>query len=479
MLKALKVATFQQKVCLVLFLILSLGYFGLEIYFNSMIISQMSTTTSATKIETVERYGKAFTGIGICLLFMKAVLPGFQKIHQFILWLIPVALISIGISFFVQNQVINYIVNSASNEQKGKALLITGAHNTIVPYYNDRWATKREHLYWFNFKIWLKQKMNPGDGIYINRELTPEYAEAKSKAERQQYYSLAQSCQQHPNIFNVESTLDRAFFPYIEMTKTYSEDKYKQAITSFATCLMNDDAYYNRQMMSSNVLTQLQNAWGRYIGKSEEYNRYMDQVFFTKKKEKIHQEWVKQSKETFGPNSNVPPNMTERQFFNHPDVKAYIFKETNQTRIYDPKQKDFKEQIIASMPDSLFRTYNKYRPYISELNAQNEKPKMPRAGEEMDAKDAYKSIVMPMVGLCFSIFFLITNFLSLISLFVFENNPKFAKIFMAVSLSALLILPSVKGGTVKDVATDSTSAAAKYVVRTVYYYQSIIMKIYK
>ncbi|NNH79409.1 hypothetical protein HLH17_17595 [Acinetobacter sp. ANC 5380] len=102
----------------------------------------------------------------------------------------------------------------------------------------------------------------------------------------------------------------------------------------------------------------------------------------------------------------------------------------------------------------------KYRPFITELNAKNEKHDRIRIGEEIDARESYKAIVMPMVGLSFSIFFLITNFLSLISMFLFTNNPKFSRIFMVATLGVLIAIPSLKGGPISEIGAESKRVTA-------------------
>ncbi len=487
MINLLKTATMQQKICIFLFFALSIGYLCLEVFFNLLIFDQMSTMTSKLEIQQIEQMGKTFTGIGLCLILLKFALPLFTKLWQFVLAFIALGLVCIGVSFFVQNQVIDWIVDSSSEEQQGKALLISQASGTIVPFYDDYRATEYAGLKWWEFKVRAKAKLE-GHHVIINPEMDADHVARKESILRDHYFSVASQCVKTPNSFGVTTALDKAFFPYIQLSKPFAEDGYKQAVMKFTECLIEDPKLY-KQYVSDPMNQELITIFGTYESYSNQYKSAMNDVLAEEKKgghrfiiqtkrQKIQEKWNTEIL-NFGPGVYIPPLMTQDQFFNNAAVKSHIFNTTKQNVVFKPNQPEMKAEFIQSMPNKLFKTYDAYRHFIPELGQVEPKAERIFMGQEIDAKRAYKAIVMPMVALSFSIFFLILNILSLISLIFFSNSPKLSRIFMIGTICLLLILPMVKSAQVgSTVGNEAKGSFSQYVIKTMYFYQSAILKIY-
>lgn len=477
MFKAFLNGNLSQKIILVLFLICSILYIGLEVFFNNLIFDQMTSVTTASRVEFVEAFGKTVAGIGLSLLIMKFWLFIFNRISTFIFVLITVTFLSIACSFLLQNLIIKIIVNSASDEKLGKALLISQVKNSILPFHDDSKASKKENLFWWE----LKQNYK-GESIGFDEKeplYAPSYAQREALYDRDQYLALAASCRQEPADYHADSDFKLAFFSYNKLgEKTFTEETYKATINKFSRCLMDDENFYKSYMKRNKFIAKLNDFYGEYNRGSNDYNAAIDGARPAKVK-RIQNYYLKESRKVYGPNSFVLPNMTYSEFFKHKDVKKFIISSTKQSQITDPTSSKLQSQIKGTLPDALLATYTAYRPAIQELNEDEVKPFI-SDDQRTEARNAYKAIVMPMVALTLSILFLVLNCLSLISMLMFYNNPKLGKIFTALTLTLLLAIPTFKmnkqGNTFAD---QKNGVVSKFVMNTVYYYQVMIFKHFK
>src|SRR5690606_21327111 len=153
----------------------------------------------AKEIDYIESFGKTLSGLGLAMLLMKFFLKKVESGGQFIGLFMLISMGTIALSFFIQGQIIKGIVNSGSDENKAKSMLITQASNTIVPYYDDKRFVAAEG-----------EKLDPTE-------------------EKQRYLSLAQKCSAEQDTFLVNSPLEKALFPYHALNRPFTEDTYKKA----------------------------------------------------------------------------------------------------------------------------------------------------------------------------------------------------------------------------------------------------------
>lgn len=92
------------------FLLLTLGYIGLEIYFNFTLIHQMSVESSKDTLDKVETFGKILSGIGIGLILTKGCIDTRYDGVWILSVFIGYSLAGILISFILQTAIIKGVV---------------------------------------------------------------------------------------------------------------------------------------------------------------------------------------------------------------------------------------------------------------------------------------------------------------------------------------------------------------------------------
>ena len=125
-------------------LALILLYVVIEIVFNYILVSEMTYSTTALDIQDLERNGKIITGFGIALLMSKSLLNHANlKFKLFIKYFAAFLGVGIGISFLLQTAIVNYVVGHASPKDQQRALLVSAAATTVVPFYDNEADTNR------------------------------------------------------------------------------------------------------------------------------------------------------------------------------------------------------------------------------------------------------------------------------------------------------------------------------------------------
>lgn len=487
MFEILKNSLHTNNKSIILFIVLSLMYVGLEVYFNQQLFHQMSSMTSFTDIHHIENMGKTISGLGISLLILKFIIPYFQSFMSFILAVIIVSIIGIIISFQVQNAIIKSIVYGSNNEQMGKALLISKASNSIVPYYDDRGALfrldDRQFLWKIKFNAWWNNQT-----IFINPENLPENITSKINKEKIAFYALAQGClKSYNNPLMVHSSLEKAFFSYVEYSKPFDEKRYLEPIKGFTKCLFKDENFFKQTHIEFNFKSNLNNYFTSYQAASDKYNEarkkaekahYWGRIHINDSQKEIDKEWKSEMEDILGSGRTIPPNLDKDRFFKNNQVRRMIVDKTDQSEITHPDTPDFQKKYIRTLPDTLLNDYKEFRPYISEyldISAQKGKKERFRFGQIINARESYKATVMPIVALSFSVTFLVLNLVSLTGFLVFGESKLLSRIFLIACISILLIIPQIKPS---PVLLDKLSIGA-VVVKTVYYYQGILTRFYK
>ena len=478
MFRLLRYENTQKKIMVLVFVMMILGYIGLEIYFNYRLLEQMSTQTSAYEIKNIENWGRILTGIGLALFLAKASLKDAEEHAGTMLIRFATACVfTITLSFFLQWLLVKCIVSSASLENKSKALLITQASNTIVPYYND------------NDENHQVKELN----------LPKEYVQEQQERRKAKYFSKAEPCLQGKQFFQLETKLDRALFPYRTLIQPFDEERLKQPVIRFHDCMLAEQIVKVKtdkiSLPSKNELKEQ-----LYVTYKELNTAYQQEVNKLKRQlerreifipharsieKKQQQEWIRQSKLAFGAENEISPNYSREKFMNHPEINTYVEKLIQQKKQEKQKIKDIKQQAFEQQKVELFAFYNQHRQFIADLNVDIDENIKIREEDVKLTEQSYKAMVMPMVALSLSLFFVSLNFISFISLILFYSRPVWGKAFVLLGMCTVLALPVLKPlksiqSEVQEVnSTQSIGRVSQYVLTAVEYYQTIILKLYR
>lgn len=388
--------------------ILTIGYFILELLLNYQIYKQLSYSSSSVTTLILEHWGKIISGCGLALFITRlgvkdSELPSTKS--PIIVFLVC-AIICIPVCFWFQNWLINYVTNQATDSDKNKALLILATHSTLVPHYDihnavytlEDFADKKNNdpqkmLSWWQKTIY---PISPKE-----KNFSPTFYKHEAN-----FYQVARRCTQQPesNLY-IHKGIDKAFFSYISLNNPLKEKLYKEQIKVFYTCLYNDPIYYAGHAPIDPAIAQINSFYSSYRSSNADYNKYAKYL----SKDRLDNEWRKKINEQLGFSSTLPPNLSFYEFIHYPDVKRYFFAHVPtdlKKEIIYPYDKDYPEKykqlLISKFPDIILTEDKKNTEITLEIPDTSMPPEDKR-------KQAYKAIVMPVIGIGMSAFFLILN----------------------------------------------------------------------
>ena len=416
--------------------VLTLLYFGVEIFINHTLYNQLSVSSDYFTIESLEMWGKIITGLGIALALLKLSRIKENSIPVFLTLCIP----SIFISFVLSNYIINKVVNSADESQINKSLLVMPVRSTIVPHYDFSMASyptdNLEELTTF------KALTYP----FRDREKTTSLSYVTYKAN---FMELAENCKNiGENNLGIHSKIDKAFFAISALNSKIDENLYKKTIKEYYSCLYSDPNYRNNHSNGKAMpIGGLKEMYKQYQKATVEYNKALNSLGLrriakkTEKeqwRQKADNEWRKEMDEFFGFKTTLMPNNYWESFVRTPDVRRYyLAKANNKEALYpfdENYQETFKEKITSSFPDSIIPLY-KDESLIYDLSDKEENAMRIAAG-----KKAYKAAIMPIVGMGLSAFFLVFNLLILILSVAARTSPPVILLVLLLGLSYLFFL---------------------------------------
>lgn len=424
----------------------------------------MSIQSSANEIENLEMIGRFISGIGLALIIMKTGLNNSLSTKDYIIGSLSALFMGVIVSFILQSLIVKTIVWSASDEDKVKALLVSQASNTIVPFYADKDHTGDQNN---------ERAIDEEQGSETNTD--PNHFKKK------QYYINANKCSQADQFEHVDTRIGKALFPYHTMNTPLNEEKLKSSILEFQKCMIDQDQEFLDEKVYGPINKELMEFYSKYSDEKVEFIAQWTVVRIELKQGKIssetankrfarlEQNWDRKVKAVFGKNSNVTPYLNVEGFFNNPDVKKYIFKATNQNVYYKPNDPKLKQEYMQKLPEIIFASYDHQRHLIKELDVKHHSGYVTPIEYKEQAKEAYKAIIIPMVVLFFSILFLCLNLVSLVSL-LFIRIPVISDFVMAIGLIVILGFPLIQ---------KSDSPNDLYMIKFVSTYQNIITKLSK
>jgi len=472
-------------------LALILLYVVIEIVFNYILVSEMTYSTTALDIQDLERNGKIITGFGIALLMSKSLLNHANlKFKLFIKYFAAFLGVGIGISFLLQTAIVNYVVGHASPKDQQRALLVSAAATTVVPFYDNEADTNR-------IKV-SERFLLP---FYKAVSSESNYSPIQIKYQRiENFYKTSRICspiviKTYANHYPIQNTLSKAFFSYSHLiaTKTY-EDLHKKAITDYYSCIFDDDVLVGMYADNLQVLKdKVSEFYKEYLEKSDKYNINLKK--YPNRKDRIDDRWQSGTTDTLGFDSTLPPNLPFEAFIKRPDVKNYMT--SNQAiKMPYPYASDMSSELKNSLPDLILVNYLIAKeegiaeddPELKEEKEsdldKNEKvskfSKIAHYFEEPSltlGKKSYKAVVMPMIALGFSVTFLVLNVISMLSLIILKNSKKVSTWFQRIVTIIFFILPFVISPSTPLIIPPNESMFLTIVIKFLYFYQHLVWNI--
>lgn len=455
-------------------------YIVVEVIFNFILVYQMSYSATALDIQNIERTGKLVTGIGIALLMCKSLLNHANFKFKFFLKCFALFLaLGITISFFLQTAIVNYVVSNATPEKQQRALLVTSATTTIVPFYDDK--SDKNHITLSDRLLFPLYKAINSDSQYPT--IYTKYQRVKNFNKTSRNCSLV-AVDNYAGHYPISKSLDKAFFSYSHLIATDAyEALHKKAITNYYSCLFEDDVLVGMYAEDLQVLKdKVAEFYQEYLDKSEEYNAKLKQ--HPRYKDTIDEKWQSRTTDTLGFETTLPPNLSFEAFVKHPDVKTYMAKNQVIMMPY-PYADDMASELKNSLPDFVLAKYLMAKKEgiledESELVASEEDNKLSKITHFFkepsltDGKKAYKAVMMPMVALGFSVTFLILNIISLLSLILSDNSKKISTWFQRIATMIFFVLPFILHPPTPLIIPPNESMLLTIMIKFLYFYQNIV-----
>ena len=416
--------------------VLTALYFIVEIIINFSIYRQLSISNDRYTAETMEFWGKGIAGIGLALICVRFLLVYSKKRYKTYRTFLCACLITVPLSFLLQTALINYVVNSSTDEDRNKAILITSAHGALVPFFGiGHWtekfniSTKEKLVHPFLKPIaqWIShQQLLYRTGLLNSLAVTKPCA-----------LSIAQE-------IDATNGIDKAFFPYLSLINDIDESKYKEMIKAYQLCAYKDEGYFkdysqgtfNHKILLSDMY------YKKFSPAVDQYNTYKKyENNLREAKREADKQWRSGMDYMFGFKTTIKPKDSINYFYDHPDVRRIYEEKTGFKDLYPP-DKDFKQKatkfLNENLPDSVIPAYLNKTGEPSEQYEQLTDDEIIEQG-----KKSYKAIIMPIIAMALSTLFLILNFILAIHSYLYRFLDrvwlKFRSVFLEHKKWTLLI----------------------------------------
>lgn len=487
----------QAGVNVVIMGILTLAYFIIEVLINYNIYYQLSASSSLMAIDSLEFWGKIVTGMGMALVLTRltVVTPGMidqkpylsEKVRSPAKVFRYLCIICIPFSFFLQHQIINKIVDSSTLDEQNRALLVATVQRTIVPYYDFTNTSSQAKV----------EPLKPHEKFLypFNRKADSAFNNVNKDYYMYQHYyrSAYKDCvPASREALGMTDGLDRAFFAYTALkTAPQNADIYKALVKDYYKCLLSNDRFLDTHTENvsygKTMLVKIYEDF--FVPGSVEWH---DATRFSK--QAADKEWRRRVNELFGFKTTIQPSVStddkERfsYFTKHSDVKRFYHEQAAESvkdiYPYEPRFSEKKAAVIMdSLPKSLIPTYLDYKPSDSSETGyeMNKRPKSITTSNEPAPEDmgraAYKAVVMPMVGIGLSAFFLMFNMV----IFIFSaikkpTSTKVAVVYLFAAIVLITVLPLVP---IFDISNSNTLIHGQTLkTKWLYHQQGLLSNVY-
>lgn len=415
-------------------------YFIIELLINYSLYKQMSVNSNVYAIESLEMWAKIVIGFGASLFYVQISSMYYKRKNEetdnetsmFIL----ICLFTIPLSFLLQNYIVNTIVDRADQETINNSIIVAATKSTAVPYYDYSRATYNTdkvasgELWKVSYPFEIKENNVPW--VYLQQERA--------------FFDLASDCAYTPQqVLNLDKSVDRVFFAFngVRSPSSINESMYKGLIKDFYICLYSDEKFKHKHIKGIEKTNVVVEQFEIYQEKSLEYRDFkwkaeerQHRNFKDKMMKELNKEWRKQMNEEMGFQTKIEVGLDFYDFVRHPDVKRAFLNKAEEGTIwpYGNEYAEFvTETIMNSLPDKIILGYQNQDGSIIE----------PAEGEMVvNGKEAYKSIIMPVVGISLSALFLIFNTITLSAAMISRLSIIAARVFVVLTLAWALLWPS-------------------------------------
>ena len=467
--------------------VLTLMYFIIELIVNVSIFSQLSSSSDFLMVKVMEFWGKIIAGLGMALIITRYHMERLKrlnlghiaKIYKTFLFS---SLITIPLSFAFQEGLIHYLVSKASDADKNKAILVAATHGTVVPFYAAQ--GKKD---WHNLSP-LQMTAYPASRWFTSRGDSFRWSKEKEVESRSPCITVSQST------LGVASDTDKVFFQYKAMLTGVNEALYKEVIKAHYLCAFEDKRYFTNR--TAGIISHTSMLWEAYHKvydpAVEKYLHYTGRSLGRQKTKDADKRWREEMDSIYGfkttirPMSSYPKHegdpMGESYFYEHKDTRRFYAEQTGITDLY-PFDDNFVDQAKAKIRDNLPGFM--IPAYTSPTGERSEYPKRLTDAQVAEHGDkAYKAIIMPIIALGLSGFFLILNIILMLNTaitrrIVKQNNPTVDYIvrhaFLVVALAWFLLWPSLQKGEAYEAFEHAKFEQAS---KWLYYHESNLIPIY-
>lgn len=470
---------------------ITVAYFVVEIFINVTVFRQLSLKSDFLTIESIAFWGKIITGVSAALVFTKTfyVVEGMfsrssYKISSAKVFLLA-TLALIPVSFYLQNMLIEKMVDGSTADERNRAVLIINTQSTMKPHYQP--ATDKKPTVIDKLLSPVGSMKNSFIDGYIQKQNV--------------WFSASSRCiEGASDLLGVTSNIDKAFFAYNALQVPLNEALYKDVITKYHSCVFKKPVY--QRLMFPNPAfddSKVRGFYDKYMDKSAEYAKARSEASQSQwggfALDKVEERWNKGVSKLLGSDADIRPNLTYEEFVQNRDVQAYLkrqVKPENERMV--PYSKWFVFELRQKMADASQELLpNTVIPtYISEgadkpLGMLIEYPDSYK-GEKLDITDkqieesgreAYKAIVMPIVVLGASLVFLLINLIILSSQIVvrsfFEGlgmlHPPIGTEIATSVLFALVVFGMPLHTINKEAESDPSITNVDKAVKFIYHYE--------
>ena len=477
-------------------------YFVIEVVINIIVFKQLSIKSDFITIEGMEFWGKIITGVGAALAFTKIFYAlksqfGFgddeyyyatESLKVMFLGL----LICIPLSFYLQNKLIETMVDNSTAEERNRAILIINTQVTMKPHYNPLITIDKK-------PTTMNKLLLPIGGM--KDSFIHNYEQKQNVL-----FSASKKCiEGSGEMLGVISNIDKAFFAYNALNSPMQEHLYKNTITYYNSCLLTNATYLKLVIPTPEFDdTKFRKFYEKYLDKTRVYYeanaKAEKSIWSSVAKEKVYKEWLRGVSKTLGFESTLSPYLNYDQFVRDPDIQKYFRKKAKPEELsLIPYSDGFEESLRLKMAEPLKELLpNTAIPtYISEgddeplgnfikypKKYQGEKAEVTQEQIEHSGKQAYKGIVMPIVALGASLTFLLLNIVIVISqlivMIIFvkfgQEKPPFGlKLLISLVLVAVIIGVPISSNINDD--ENGNVSKMKKAVEIIYYYEKALVSI--
>ncbi len=461
-------------------LILTACYFVVEIIINYTIYTQLSVGSDQLTIEVMEVWGRAVTGIGMALILSKLYFAN-KYLHtsqhfneapkNAVAVFIICCLVSVPFSFWLQGKIIDTIVERSTGSQRNSAILILATKSTLVPYYDislASYSTGKLKIGLFDKALYpIKGKERATSYHYIVNEKL--------------FMSVAGECvKASQEALGVTKRTDKAFFAYTELLSGTKEKPMLSLLSDYYTCL-----YQNKEYLKSHKgdfgyprapIEQMYN--DKYKPASDKYMAALRSIGVKGITiGVINTQWVQGVDRELGFKSDIKPNLSLEGFASDPDIKReYLSHIKNADSALYPFNEDFDDgmrgKILDSLPAAAIPSYKNDAGELIGGNSADDEQKVIE-----DGRRAYKAIVIPIIGLAMSAFFLLSNIIVSMSLMVARSTTARAGMTVFSVLVIWVFIYPYFSAMIGDSAIGLSEQS--YAIKWLYYNENILSKLYQ